>query len=500
MMKQLLLFSLVLFLSRVAPAQDLFTRHTVHNEDLRILDYVTLDMDGDGDMEIIALHRVEDGTTELVWFENVGGGIFLRARPIFSDFGFDVVVAGDLNGDGEEDLVLSRASWSSGNGLYWTPREGTSVGALLPVTPYNAGPVELVDFDGDGDLDIMRGGMAVEVFLNEGDSDESRFVATGLQAAGPTRVMAPGDYDNDGDVDLLSSNLSFYYNNDTLPLSFQTSEGGPLATSRASNKIGYDPWIPYDLQITDIKAAHFDDNGELDAVVAYYYSSESAGGTLVLIRNVNQSGATNRKMLSRGGPILPGNNNPWTSTDLVVADMDGDGDNDVVHFWVQHTTDVIAWYENPGDFAGDWVEHLVAFPEHGERLGAFDADGDGDLDFLITDRYNLVWYENTGDLGLALEEPDPVGRPNHRFQLESIWPHPATGELNVHLQGVQGAFRVEIIDVLGRTVLTHRFSSPQEQMVLDVTSLASGTYVLRAIEEAYGGTPRSTEQAFVVNR
>jgi hypothetical protein len=86
------------------------------------------------------------------------------------------------------------------------------------------------------------------------------------------------------------------------------------------------------------------------------------------------------------------------AVDVEIADMDGDGDLDIISG--SRLDDTVAWYENDGavdpswtardiDTSGDWVRDV--------HIG--DLDGDGDLDIVVASRNDdtISWYENTCD-------------------------------------------------------------------------------------------------------
>lgn len=73
--------------------------------------------------------------------------------------------------------------------------------------------------------------------------------------------------------------------------------------------------------------------------------------------------------------------NPWVK---IVADLDGDGRDDVV---VGGSKGPLVWYENP-----TWTRRPIAEAGYSTVDGeAADLDGDGDLDLVLG---GVVWYEN----------------------------------------------------------------------------------------------------------
>jgi hypothetical protein len=84
---------------------------------------------------------------------------------------------------------------------------------------------------------------------------------------------------------------------------------------------------------------------------------------------------------------------------LFAADMDGDGDLDVVS--ASFDNDTVAWYENDGTpGVGVWTEHVISTSANGVwTVYAADVDGDGDLDVLSASQLDdkIAWYENDGN-------------------------------------------------------------------------------------------------------
>ena len=83
-------------------------------------------------------------------------------------------------------------------------------------------------------------------------------------------------------------------------------------------------------------------------------------------------------------------------TDVYAADLDGDGDLDVLS--ASEDDDKIAWYENDGSGNFGDQQVITTSAAGAESVYAADLDGDGDLDVLSASyRDNkIAWYENDG--------------------------------------------------------------------------------------------------------
>ncbi|MEM7084459.1 MAG: FG-GAP-like repeat-containing protein [Pseudomonadota bacterium] len=132
----------------------------------------------------------------------------------------------DLDGDGDLDLyIVNRAQ---NNVLFWNDGSGnfTNLTTLpaLPAGSLSTYDLQIADFDGDGDQDVMEAwgdgpGSHVtnnRLLLNQGgvDSDLIYVVALNPYGALPDGeplhrlTIAAGDFDNDSDTDLVGGNFS----------------------------------------------------------------------------------------------------------------------------------------------------------------------------------------------------------------------------------------------------------------------------------------------------
>ena len=91
------------------------------------------------------------------------------------------------------------------------------------------------------------------------------------------------------------------------------------------------------------------------------------------------------------------------SISLDAADMDGDGDQDVIAGF--YGTSTVTWYENPNS-GNSWTTHNIGYADGVFDVHAADLDGDGHLDVLAAGFLGdgVIWWENTDEIGTLWAE------------------------------------------------------------------------------------------------
>ena len=237
--------------------------------------------------------------------------------------------------------------------------------------------VRLADVDGDGDLDIATGweeGGVVRVYQNPGpeaaaSSGSWQAVTVGKVKAAEDAVFA--DLDGDGVLDVISSCEG---KTRTLYVHWAPTADGDYWTSSAWKteafpaSVGAQLWmfaLPFDV----------DADGHIDLITG----SKGDGACIGWWRSPG-SGAAARDLSA--WKFQKFCNATWIMS-LQLADMDGDGDQDIVASNRKGATGRVLWLENPMG-GGDWQEHIVgAVGEELMFLDPVDLDNDGQLDIAV---------------------------------------------------------------------------------------------------------------------
>jgi hypothetical protein len=187
-----------------------FSSANVIDEALRDHRWVyAADIDGDGDMDVLSAEPYNDTVN---WYKNLDGlGNFGSRQTISSNLdGAGSVVAGDIDGDGDLDVLTSSRfdktfSWfknMDGNGTFGSQN-------IIADDTYGAKTAYLVDLDGDGDNDVLVRYQARVAWFENLDGNGNFSTSKIVDADGDVYY---GDVDNDGDNDIIAIGANLTWN------------------------------------------------------------------------------------------------------------------------------------------------------------------------------------------------------------------------------------------------------------------------------------------------
>lgn len=325
------------------------------------------DVDGDDDLDLLTSNRNANSVSLRV---NNGQGVFSAGSEVAVGTRPDALVVGDVDGDGDLDFLTAADDLSRTVSLRLNNGQGNFDRGQEISTGQFPKSVALGDIDGDGDLDLLvasSGSNAVSIRRNDGTGSfsGSQEVPVGTS---PTDVVV-GDVDGDGDLDLLTAdygnNRLFSGGGTTVSVRLNDGQGNFSGTQQVTVGLG-----PYALAIGDI-----DGDGDLDLLTANSGRSTptASGNTTVSVRlNDGQGNFSGNQEFSVGA----------TPEELVLGDIDGDGDLDVLiakGFSSSSSAVSVRLNNGRGQFSGTQEVEVGTAPN---ALVLGDVDGDGDLDLL----------------------------------------------------------------------------------------------------------------------
>jgi gliding motility-associated-like protein len=215
----------------------------------------------------------------------------------------------------------------------------------------NAAAVGDIDQDGDQDLitsNLMTSSLSLR--LNNGNG-----TFTGVQEiATPqaTKMLVLGDIDGDGDLDLLATNAGF-----TGTVTVRKNNGAGIFTAAADISVGNSP---YGINVGDIDA-----DGDLDLLTA------NVDGNTVSVRFNNGVGVfSGSQEIAIDSP-----------QQITMADIDNDGDLDFLTTQFQSNVVHIGKNDGEGNFS---PSSSVTVGNSPSGIAVGDIDGDGDIDLITS--------------------------------------------------------------------------------------------------------------------
>jgi len=178
------------------------------------------DYDNDGDLDILLTGRDNSSGRVSKIYCNNGNNTFTDINAGLTGVDYSSAAWGDYDNDGDLDILLTGATgdWQAYNPIskiYRNNGNNTFTDINAGLSAVYVSSTAWGDFDNDGDLDILLSGYTSssaisKVYRNNGNSTFTD-INSGLTGVGGSSV-AWGDYDNDGDLDILLTGIDTSYN------------------------------------------------------------------------------------------------------------------------------------------------------------------------------------------------------------------------------------------------------------------------------------------------
>ncbi|MEO0650692.1 MAG: VCBS repeat-containing protein [Planctomycetota bacterium] len=334
------------------------------------------DFDGDGLLDLAASSYYDD---VFVWYRQLPGNQFSRHTIFPINTAFDIGSA-DFDGDGDLDLYGSSLSTSEyGEDTVWwfenqlsktqDPDAGFSPQLLFSFPNQDPRAMDAADFDGDGHVDLAVAFVYdehIHLFLNPtGRGPQSPPVLVPVPNVNGVSVVEGVDFDADGDVDLLAGtawNSSFgvniyWYEN------YGAGVFGPRVPIAGGSEFA---------GMFALEAADMDGDGWMDVVATH---DGTYGAPFVRwIRRLDAAGGqwSAPKVVD---PLFFGADSDQC---LEAVDLDLDGDVDIVGGSTLVDRKLRAWFnDGRGNFRPYDLE--VGLGAHGITAADFNGDGRPEL-------------------------------------------------------------------------------------------------------------------------
>ena len=334
------------------------------------------DYDNDGDLDLLISGENYESTSIAKLYANQSNGTFIDTKANLPQVDLGSVSWGDYDNDLDLDILI--LGWQGKTGIYQNNKTGFRDTQIdLPQLQWCKGIWG--DYDLDGDLDIaMAGkiggkeGYTSKIYRNEGDSTFTDIFANLSDVSFSSLTW--GDYDNDGDLDLLMTGVS----NSSLSITriYRNDNGlfnDTFANIESAEGFGSATWGDYD------------NDGDLDVLLAKRGRSVIYQNKEGLFKDIDA------KLIA-----VQKSNAAW-----IDYDNDGDLDAFLMGFSIDTKSCVAKIYKNEGN--NQFTDTKIEIK--GVQLGSAawgDYDLDGDQDLIVSGEdgkgsYKTYLYQNNHD-------------------------------------------------------------------------------------------------------
>jgi len=395
---------------------------------------------------------------------------------------------GDYDNDGDLDIAVSGRGWGYSNYISKIYRNDNGVFNDIDadLTGVDYGTADWGDYDNDGDLDLIITGQSYDskpvLYKNNNGVFRKEII---FPLAMADCCAAWGDYDNDGDLDLLFSSLAYFrlYRNDNQQFVMVNNSLANLSMSSAD-------WGDYD------------NDGDLDLVLIGY--DGITPGLSKIYRNDNGEFVD----------INAGLIGVYSGT-VSWGDYDNDGDIDLLLTgYAGGDIRITKIYRNDNNI---FTDAGISLPQLMSGSAAWgDYDNDGDLDILISGssategRIARIFRNNTAIPNPRPENPANLTTSYNDSTITFSWDKATDNETpqdglsyNFYLgtESLQGDLKTSMSDNSTGYRKVVQLGNAQKNTSYTLNkALPIGLYYwsVQAIDHAFAGSDFASEKSFVI--
>jgi hypothetical protein len=337
------------------------------------------DLNNDGLEDIIATSSsVQD---KIVWFENLGNGIFSNENIISNTINGPLTInVSDIDNDGDLDIL------TGGQDDTIILLENLNIGNFQsPVTiydgNYNTKKIKTADLNNDNLLDIISSHDDGTIYwaknLGNNNYDNKQYITGGSDDGTAIDFI---DVNEDGFLDIITAN-----NYSTDNVRYIINQNG--LTFDNNNAVIIDNSIqdPYEISAKDI-----DNDGKKDIVVSFWTNDN-----ISWYKNLGNGSFSNKFLIT---------NNISNPKSFIVDDIDNDNSNDIISASDDNVAtiylDKVSLFKNQNS-GNNFKETIINFKYGVPRdIKSADLNNDGNKDIILTCE-DLIWFENYGNANFS---------------------------------------------------------------------------------------------------
>ncbi|MFN7118257.1 MAG: FG-GAP repeat domain-containing protein, partial [Saprospiraceae bacterium] len=311
----------------------------------------------------------------------------------------------DVDSDGDQDLIVT---YKDTSGVWWYKnidgKGSFSIAQLLFSTSEKPVQLYVADFDKDEDQDIAYyiNGNEIKIIWRENINENfSTIKEVGIFSSFAQKPIVMADFDQDGDFDFLAQAFS---SNLKIEL-FQNNTGVFQKTSAL---------LPNNIvELQNLSLIDINEDDQLDILLSGRFRFQDSSAVLWFRGIIDTFSFAPPQIIQTFSDVI---------RDVTIADLDEDGDQDILTYTINELQNKVHWFENL-DRSEQFGQGRVIF-EYSDfvyrdierTIITIDTDNDDDLDIFCTADISIgghdtyAHFENTDGKGSFQKlEPTLVG-------------------------------------------------------------------------------------------